>query len=302
MFKPAALYIETKIRCDLDTLWRYTQDPALHEQWDLRFTSITYLTKSSTEATQKFTYATKIGFGLAVEGVGESVATKSTGSGENISVLKFWSDSSLSLIKVGSGYWKYVVQPDGIRFFTGYDYTTRWGFFGKWIDRMFFRPLIRTATAISFDALKNWIERGIHPKQAYRAKLTVLIATLALSLVWIYHGLVPKILFPQNGEIALFQASHLFVGEEALVVRLIGVGEILFGLLLLFWQRKALHIVNMLALGFLGFSALISNRTVATYPFNPVTFNFALIVLSLVAIVNMHNLPKARNCITRPRP
>jgi uncharacterized protein YndB with AHSA1/START domain len=35
-----ALYVETLIRADLDTVWRLTQDPALHPRWDLRFSAI----------------------------------------------------------------------------------------------------------------------------------------------------------------------------------------------------------------------------------------------------------------------
>ena len=31
---PKALYVETLIRTDLDTLWRYTQDPDLHRRWE----------------------------------------------------------------------------------------------------------------------------------------------------------------------------------------------------------------------------------------------------------------------------
>lgn len=31
------LFVETVIRCDLDTLWERTQDPAAHQRWDLLF-------------------------------------------------------------------------------------------------------------------------------------------------------------------------------------------------------------------------------------------------------------------------
>ncbi|GDY62691.1 hypothetical protein SAV14893_020840 [Streptomyces avermitilis] len=39
------LYIETRIRRDLDDLWTHTQDPARHQRWDLRFTEIDYLAR-----------------------------------------------------------------------------------------------------------------------------------------------------------------------------------------------------------------------------------------------------------------
>jgi hypothetical protein len=31
------IYVEVLIRSDLDTVWHYSQDPARHQRWDLRF-------------------------------------------------------------------------------------------------------------------------------------------------------------------------------------------------------------------------------------------------------------------------
>ncbi|HUS02913.1 MAG TPA: hypothetical protein VMY77_14345, partial [Chitinophagaceae bacterium] len=183
--KRKPLYIETSINCDLNTLWTYTQDPSIHQLWDLRFSEIKYLTKANPTDPQTFLYSTKIGFGIKVNGIGESVATKTKDNGESTSVLKFSSDSNLSVIKQGSGYWKYVPESEGIKFFTGYDYETRWGIFGQVFDKFVFRPLMIWATAWSFDCLKNWIEKGLHPKQVIKAQVTVMLSSIALSLVWI---------------------------------------------------------------------------------------------------------------------
>ena len=38
-----AIYVESLIRGPLERLWRLTQEPGLHQRWDLRFTSIEYL-------------------------------------------------------------------------------------------------------------------------------------------------------------------------------------------------------------------------------------------------------------------
>lgn len=219
------LYIETKISCALDTLWTYTQDPSIHQQWDLRFSEISYLPKSRSEETQKFLYSTTIGFGIKVNGIGESVATKTKDNGESTSVLKFSSDSKRSIIKQGSGYWKYIPETDGIRFFTGYDYEIRWGGFGKIFDKYIFRPLMVWATAWSFDCLKNWIEQGFHPKQALRAQFTIWISNIALGLIWIYQGLIPNLLFTNTGEIEILKQSGFMNGNERTVLTLIGVAE-----------------------------------------------------------------------------
>ncbi|WP_227990632.1 DoxX-like family protein [Flavisolibacter ginsenosidimutans] len=282
-------------------MWTYTQDPSTHQQWDLRFSEITYLPKDNPTSPQRFLYSTKIGFGFKVNGIGESVATKTKDSGESTSVLKFSSDSNLSVIRQGSGYWKYVPEQGGIKFFTGYDYQTRWGIFGQIFDKFIFRPLMVWATAWSFDCLKNWIEKGLHPKQVIKAKLTVVISGIALSLVWIYQGLIPKLLFTDTGEVEILKQSGLFTGNEKSVLTFIGWAEILFGLSILFIHKKFLHIINIFALLLLSATAFFSNAMIFTFPFNPFSLNLSMIAISTIAILNVGCLPKASNSITKQK-
>lgn len=295
------LYIETKIKCGLDTLWTHTQNPAIHQQWDLRFTEIKYLPKDNPADPQKFLYATKIGFGIKVNGIGESVATKTTDAGESISVLKFSSGSNLSIIRQGSGYWKYLPESDGIKFYTGYDYETRWGVFGKVFDKFIFRPLMVWATAWSFDCLKNWIEKGLHPGQAIKGQLTVWISAIALSLVWIYQGLIPKLLFTDTGEIEILKQSGLFTGNERSALTFLGWAEIIFGLFILLVHKKSIHIINIIALLLLSGGAIFSKAAIFTFPFNPFSLNISMIAISIIAILNFECLPKASNCITQQK-
>lgn len=298
--KRRPLYIETKIKSDLNTLWTKTQEPSIHQQWDLRFTEISYLSKEISSDPQKFLYSTKIGFGIKIKGIGESIATKTKNNGESTSVLKFLSDHKLSVIRQGSGYWKYIPEPNGIRFFTGYDYETRWGYFGKIIDKFIFRPLMIWATAWSFDCLKNWIEKGFHPKQAIKAQLTVLFANITLGIVWIYQGLIPKLFFSDTGEIEILRQSGLFNGKEETILAFVGVAEIIFGFALIFIHNKTFHYLNIFGLLLLALGAIFSNLLLFTLPFNPFSLNISMIALSLIALENFDFLPKASNCITKP--
>lgn len=43
--KNKPIYVEIDINTSMDNLWEASQNPSLHEQWDLRFSSITYLPK-----------------------------------------------------------------------------------------------------------------------------------------------------------------------------------------------------------------------------------------------------------------
>src|SRR5437762_14123478 len=104
------IYVEIPIRASMDELWEKTQNPQLHQRWDLRFTQIEYLPRQGEEP-QSFLYRTRIGFGLKIDGQGESVGERDGNDAERTSSLKFWSDDPKSLIKAGSGYWKYA--PNG---------------------------------------------------------------------------------------------------------------------------------------------------------------------------------------------
>ncbi|MFJ6481579.1 MULTISPECIES: hypothetical protein [unclassified Streptomyces] len=178
------LYVETRIRVGMDELWERSQDPAQHQRWDLRFTSIDHLPCAEGEP-QRFRYATRVLPFLSVEGTGISAGERHRSDGSRVSALRFASEHPLSLLAEGSGYWRYVPGPDGIRFLTGYDYQPRWGRFGALADRLVFRPLMGWATAWSFDRLRLWCERGTTPGRALaraigEGALRVLLSVAAL--------------------------------------------------------------------------------------------------------------------------
>ena len=154
-----SIYVEILVRAPMETLWVHSQTPSLHEKWDLRFSSIEYLPKSHEAEPQRFRYSTRIGFGLTITGEGETVGRRDSIDGCRTSALKFASSDRLSLIREGSGYWKYIPTADGIRFVTWYDYRTRFGHAGAMFDRLIFRPLLGWATAWSFDRLRIRLER-----------------------------------------------------------------------------------------------------------------------------------------------
>ncbi|WP_225834736.1 hypothetical protein [Streptomyces sp. NK08204] len=181
------LYIETRIRADLDELWARTQHPARHRRWDLRFTDIDYLPRTEGEP-QRFRYVTRVLPFLTVSGTGVAAGEKERPDGTRTSALRFSSPHPLSLIAEGSGYWRYVPDAHGVRFLTGYDYRPRWGAFGSVVDRLVFRPLMGWATAWSFDRLRLWLERGITPERALANWLTELTVR-ALVLVVCCAGL-----------------------------------------------------------------------------------------------------------------
>ncbi|MFD2718303.1 DoxX-like family protein [Hymenobacter monticola] len=301
--KRPSIYVETRIRSSMEQLWAHTQQPDLHQQWDLRFTEIEYLPRASEAEPQQFLYATRIGFGLGVAGCGESLGTKEK-NGERTSVLKFWSDEKVSLIREGAGFWKYVPTEDGLRFFTRYDYQTRFGVAGEWLDRLAFRPLIGWATAWGFDSLRLWLEQGQRPAVSRALGLIMALVRFTLGFVWIYQGVVPKLLFPDTGELRILQGAGFSAGAAHGVAAAVGVGEILFGLL--FWllpmdRLRPVYWLNLLGLMVLGAGALFSQPAVFVAPFNPLTLNLALMALAGVALViPIELVPSATRCLRQP--
>jgi hypothetical protein len=287
----------------MDALWAHTQQPELHEQWDLRFSEIRYLPRPTETEPQQFLYATRIGFGLGVAGKGESVGTKEK-NGERTSVLKFWSDEWLSLIRTGAGYWKYIPTENGLRFLTGYDYQTRFGLPGAVIDRVAFRPLIGWATAWSFDCLRLWLEKGIRPATSVRLALVQWLVRLVLGLSWLYQGIVPKLLFPDTGELRILQGVGFSEAAAHGIATAVGVGEILFGLLFWLLPRgglRAVYWLNMVGLVVLGAGALFSQPAVFVAPFNPLTLNLCMMTLAAIGLLTLSDeLPSASRCLRQP--
>ena len=60
-----------------------------------------------------------------------------------------------------------------------------------------------------------------------------IICRIALGLVWIYEGLVPKLLFVRPDQLELVERSGLFFGTPAVFLQLLGVAQVGCGLWLL---------------------------------------------------------------------
>ena len=294
------IYVEIRVRAPMSALWEHTQNPTLHERWDLRFSTIDYLPKTQPGDPQRFRYATRLGLGLEVAGEGESTGDSDRADGSRVSALKFWSADLLALIREGGGYWQYIPTADGIRFLTWYDYRTRFGRAGRAIDRLAFRPLLGWATAWSFDRLRLWLEEGLDPSRAFRQWLVHALSRLSVASVWIYHGVVPKLIARHADEIALVRAAGVSEDAVAPVLIAAGAAEIGLGLtVLVCWRQRwplGLTIVLMAAALF-GVAVTAPQHLSAA--FNPVSLNLSVACLAAVGWLTCRGLPEAAHCVRR---
>lgn len=287
------IFVQINIQADMDELWRLTQTPDVHQRWDLRFTDITYLPKIEPSEPQRFRYATRIGFGLKIEGEGETIGNRNGEDGQRTSALKFWSDDPKSLIREGSGYWKYTPINDGIQFETYYDYSVRFGLVGQLIDRFIFRPLLGWATAWSFDRLRLWLEKCLQPEVTLRTSLIHALARLSIAFVWLYHGLIPKLLFHHADEIRMLNEA----GLSASVVDIVGWVEVALGLLtILTWRHRWAFILTAGLMVLATAGVVINSPAYLIAAFNPVTLNLQMIILAVIGYLSSQDLPSASRC------
>jgi hypothetical protein len=293
------IYVEIVVRAPMDALWTHTQTPELHERWDLRFSRIEYLPKRLDSDPQRFRYATRLGFGYEIAGDGESVGERNLADGSRSSALKFGSNHPLSIIREGSGYWKYIPTDDGILFLTWYDYRTRFGAAGDAFDRIVFRPMIGWATAWSFDRLRLWLERGLEPALAMR--LTLAHAVARLALVFAYQGLVPKLLGPHADEVAMLGDAGLSAdaGRQALIA--LGIGELLFAAaLLVAWRHRWPAWLCVVLMAGATAAVGVNSPRYFSAAFNPFSLNVAVACLAAVDLFVLDGLPSAARCRRQP--
>ena len=295
-----SIYVEAQIRGSMDELWRLSQTPDLHARWDLRFTSIEYLERAGDAEPQRFRYATRIGLGVEIEGWGETAGERSVG-GTRSSSLRFGSEDRRSLIRSGSGYWRYEPAGDHVRFITGYDYEVRWGPIGRMLDRVVLRPLLGWATAWSFDRLRLWIEDGADPSRTARQAMIHAFAAGTVAFVWMWHGIVPKLAGPHPEELAMLLEAGVSQPWLHPVALILGAAEFSFGLAFLpLARRRWPWLVTIALMGLATFGVLMSSPQRALGAFNPVTLNLLLAVLAAVGLLSLRGLPSARRCLRCP--
>jgi uncharacterized membrane protein YphA (DoxX/SURF4 family) len=296
-----SIYVEILVRAPIDALWAHTQTPALHEQWDLRFSRIEYLPIAHGTDPQRFRYTTRLGCGLEVSGQGETVGHRTFADGSASSALRFGSAEPVSIIREGSGYWKYIPTDNGVRFLTWYDYRTRFGMAGALFDRLIFRPFIGWATAWSFDRLRLWLERRVDPAQAVRQTLVHVVARLALAAIFMYQGLVPKLVARHADELAMLGDAGFPADLQPMALAALGICELaLAAVLLMAWCRRSPIWASLAAMIVATAAVGVHSPRFFAAAFNPFSLNVAVAALAAIDLLVLAGVPSASHCLRRP--
>ena len=111
-------------------------------------------------------------------------------------------------------------------------------------------------------------------------------ARVALGIVWLYEGLVPKILFVRADELDLVERSGIWLGSPLLTLQLMGGLQIFFGLwLLVGWRERAA--VGLATLWMCGLIVLVAagNPGMLTDPYGALIKDACLISCALTVWV-----------------
>ncbi|NIE97744.1 DoxX-like family protein [Acinetobacter sp. Tr-809] len=107
---------------------------------------------------------------------------------------------------------------------------------------------------------------------------------LIIASLWIYQGLIPKLIFQVEGEQYVWQQLHVPAPYIAWMISLSGIAEIIFGSLFLFLTHKYLHWLSIISLIGLFIFVLFIYPNQIYQAFNPVVMNIALASLSMISI------------------
>ena len=109
------------------------------------------------------------------------------------------------------------------------------------------------------------------------------IARSTLAFVWIYQGLVPKILFPRSGELEIFRSTGVYPGRELTGIVALGAAQALLGIAhLVAWRSAIPPRIGLAILAILGGGALIARPDLFILPFNPASLILMMAALSAI--------------------
>lgn len=108
---------------------------------------------------------------------------------------------------------------------------------------------------------------------------------VTIAFVWLYQGLVPKLLYLHEDELAMSMAAGFSHSGAVNVAMAGGVLEIGMAVLVLaFWrQRWPLYLTAIAMLGLLCFVTFVQPSLLVA-AFNPATANIAVLALSIVGL------------------
>jgi uncharacterized membrane protein YphA (DoxX/SURF4 family) len=128
--------------------------------------------------------------------------------------------------------------------------------------------------------------------------MSFMSARFGLAAMWIYQGLVPKLLAPE-GEVAILDGAG--VPNPAVAVVVVGVAEVLLGLLILLTSRiRWPYLITSLLMVPLAIGVWFAQPSLFGLPFNPFALNVVALASGIVGYLTLPLVPRSSNCLRKP--
>ncbi len=122
------------------------------------------------------------------------------------------------------------------------------------------------------------------------------LARLGIAFIWLWQGLVPKLIFASVDERAMIAAA----GLPQSILPAIGAVELGFAaatLVLWRWRRFFLWNATIMAVALAAVALRSPAYLIAA--FNPVTLNVGMALISVIGYLSAFELPSASKCLRR---
>jgi hypothetical protein len=124
------------------------------------------------------------------------------------------------------------------------------------------------------------------------------MARATVAFVWMYHGLVPKLIVQHRDEV--LPLLNVGFGSDAwMAVYAAGILEMLISLAtIVFWKSKIPLFITVLAMPTAILGIAFTAPELLGAAFNTVTTSTMLFMLAVVALITHDGLPSANHCNT----
>lgn len=111
------------------------------------------------------------------------------------------------------------------------------------------------------------------------------LSRTAIAFIWIYHGLIPKLIYSHATEIELISKGPT-LGSPMTTLLAAGVLEVVAGLcVIILWRSKWPIYLSLFGFAFLLVGSIVIAPEHATHAFNPVTLTVSAIFFCLIQLV-----------------
>ena len=110
------------------------------------------------------------------------------------------------------------------------------------------------------------------------------LSRIAIAFIWIYHGLIPKLICSHSTEMELVSKGPT-LGSPEITIIVAGVIEVIAGLCVIaLWRSKWPIQLSLVGFASLLFGSLMIAPEQATHAFNPVTLTVSAILFCLIQL------------------